>query len=102
MFSIKVEPEAQAIIDKYRGKNYLLDVLDTYGNYKDFTHRMNENLRKIGTVERKGRGGKNTGIRYFPNSPPTGHGTRGQRWPQNSTYQMKQFPLAWDIQPGTR
>lgn len=58
LFSIKVEPEAQAIIDKYRGKNHLLDVLDTYGNYKDFTHRMNENLRKIGTVERKGRGGK--------------------------------------------
>ncbi|MEQ3089617.1 tyrosine-type recombinase/integrase, partial [Alistipes onderdonkii] len=66
MFSIKVEPEAQAIIDKYRGKNYLLDVLDTYGNYKDFTHRMNENLRKIGTVERKGRGGKKHRNPLFP------------------------------------
>ena len=66
IFSIKVEPEAQAIIDKYRGKNYLLDVLDTYGNYKDFTHRMNENLRKIGTVERKGRGGKKHRNPLFP------------------------------------
>ena len=66
LFSIKVEPEAQAIIDKYRGKKYLLDVLDTYGNYKDFTHRMNENLRNIGTVERKGRGGKKHRTPLFP------------------------------------
>lgn len=66
LFSIKVEPEAQAIIEKYRGKNFLLDVLDTYGNYKDFTHRMNDNLRKIGTVERKGRGGKKIRQPLFP------------------------------------
>lgn len=66
LFSIKVEPEAQAIIDKYRGRKYLLDVLDTYGNYKDFAHRMNDNLRKIGTVERKGRGGKKLREPLFP------------------------------------
>lgn len=66
LFSVKVEPEAQAIINKYRGKNFLLDVLDTYRNYKDFTHRMNDNLRKIGTVERKGRGGKKIREPLFP------------------------------------
>lgn len=66
LFSIKVEPETQTIIEKYHGKNFLLDVLDTYGNYKDFTHRMNDNLRKIGTVERKGRGGKKIREPLFP------------------------------------
>lgn len=52
LFSIKVEPEAQAIIDKYRGEGQLLDVLDTYANYKDFAHRMNHNLQQIGPVEK--------------------------------------------------
>lgn len=66
LFSIKVEPEAQAIIDKYRGKGQLLDVLDTYINYKDFAHRMNQALHQIGTVERKGRGGKKIREPLFP------------------------------------
>lgn len=50
-YSIKVPPEAMTIIEKYRGKNYLLDVKDRYINYKDFVHRMNENLQKIGFLE---------------------------------------------------
>lgn len=66
LFSIKVEPEAQEIIDRYRGKKYLLDVLDTYSNYKDFAHRMNNNLKSIGTVERKGLGGKKHREPLFP------------------------------------
>ncbi|MDR2887546.1 MAG: site-specific integrase, partial [Bacteroidales bacterium] len=51
LYSIKVEPEAQAIIDKYRGVNQLLFTMDRYVNYKDFLHRMNSNLRNIGTYE---------------------------------------------------
>ena len=39
LYSIKVEPEAQAIIEKYKGKDYLLNIMDEYGNYKDFLHR---------------------------------------------------------------
>lgn len=66
LFSIKVEPEAQAIIDKYRGEGYLLDVLDAYHNYKDFAHRMNYNLQQIGAMERKGRGGKKHREVLFP------------------------------------
>ena len=66
LFSIKVEPEAQAIIDKYRGEKYMINVLDTYGNYRDFVHRMNENLQKIGKMERKGRGGKKHRESLFP------------------------------------
>lgn len=51
LYSIKVEPEAMEIIERYRGKDYLLDVLDNYGNHKDFLHRMNKNLQQIGPFE---------------------------------------------------
>ncbi|MFR9166829.1 MAG: hypothetical protein ACLVKO_11645 [Dysgonomonas sp.] len=51
LYTIKVLPEAQVIFDKYKGKDYLLDVLDVYSNYKDFTHRLNRNLKRIGRVE---------------------------------------------------
>lgn len=66
LYSIKVEPEAMAIIRKYRGKGHLLCVLDDYSNYKDFLHRMNENLRNIGHCKRSGRGGKLTRYPLFP------------------------------------
>lgn len=58
LYSIKVEPEAQAIIEKYKGKDYLLNIMDEYGNYKDFLHRMGIGLKQIGETERKGLGGK--------------------------------------------
>ncbi len=51
LYSIKVEPEAQAIIDKYRGQKQLLFPLDRYADYKDFLRRMNRALRAIGTWE---------------------------------------------------
>lgn len=66
LYSIKVEPEAQAIIDKYRGKDWLLDPLDRYNNYKDFAHRLNDNLQTIGKVKRIGRGGKKIYEPLFP------------------------------------
>lgn len=58
LYSVLIQPEAQAIIDRYRGKNYLLNVLDDYKNYKDFLHRMGDALKDIGPMERKGLGGK--------------------------------------------
>lgn len=48
---LPVCPEAMAIINKYRGKNYLLNVLDTYSNYRDFIGHINRALKKIGTSE---------------------------------------------------
>jgi len=51
LYSIFVLPEAQQIIDKYRGSKYLINVLDSYSNYKDFAARMNENLKTIGKLE---------------------------------------------------
>jgi len=46
-YSIKIEPEAQFIIDKYKGENYLLNILDRYKNYVNFSARMNKHLKEI-------------------------------------------------------
>ena len=67
LYSIKIEPEAMEIIDKYKGENYLLDILDRYGNYKNYAKRINENLQRIGEVKRVGKGGKKIITPIFPN-----------------------------------
>lgn len=66
LYSIKVEPEAMAVIEKYRGQDWLLNILDDYGNYKDFLHRMGIGLKQIGPVTRSGLGGKKDRKPLFP------------------------------------
>lgn len=66
LYSIKVEPEAMEIIERYRGRNWLLNILDDYGNYQDFLHRMGIGLKQIGPMERKGLGGKKHIKPLFP------------------------------------
>ena len=51
LYSIKVEPEAMAIIERDRGEKQLLNILDRYANYKDYAHRLNENLQEIGETK---------------------------------------------------
>ena len=51
IYSIKVQPEAMRIINKYPGEKYLLNFLDTYTDYKDFRKRFNKNLQEIGPSE---------------------------------------------------
>ena len=58
LYSIKVEPEAMDIINKYRGEKYLLNIMDNRSDYKSFVSRMNKEMKRIGKVERVGRGGK--------------------------------------------
>lgn len=60
LYSIKVEPEAMEIINRYRGKNGLLCIADRWSDSRNFRHQCNKALQKIGLVERKGRGGKKT------------------------------------------
>ena len=71
--SIGVQPEAAAIIDKHRGDGYLVSISNRVRNYKDFLHRMNDALQKIGTtynVHTK----KREGEAEFPNL--TSYGAR--------------------------
>lgn len=53
-YSIKIEPETQAILDRYRGKRHLLSPFDKYDNYKDYVAHFNAALRKIGPVKTTG------------------------------------------------
>ena len=66
LYSVKVEPEAMEIIDRYRGKTHLLDIMDRYGDYKDYMKRMNRELQRIGHVERVGLGGEKVITPLFP------------------------------------
>lgn len=50
VFSVKVEPEALAIINRYRGKGHLLDIFDRRKEkaaHKSFTGRMNRYLTRL-------------------------------------------------------
>lgn len=47
-YSIKVEPEAQEIIDRYKGEKHLLCWFDNVSDYRHFSSRLNLNLSEIG------------------------------------------------------
>lgn len=66
LYSIKVEPEAMEMIEKYRGTNYLLFPLDHYTDHLGFLSKINKALRKLGPVERHGLGGKKYYEPLFP------------------------------------
>lgn len=51
LYSIKVEPEALEIIERYKGKDWLLNPLDRYENYKQYARHLNDALQAIGEVE---------------------------------------------------
>lgn len=47
LYNIKVEPEALAIIERYRGKTHLLKWFDNRKDYRTFGMRLDENLQRI-------------------------------------------------------
>ena len=51
LYSVKVEPEAMEIIERLKGKNWLIDPLDTCAKYKDYAKRLNLALQSIGEVQ---------------------------------------------------
>lgn len=65
-YSIRIEPEAQRLIDKYKGKDYLLRFCDEHSDYKYILQRMSRVLKTIGPYEVKGRGGKHHHNPIFP------------------------------------
>ncbi len=66
LYSIRVEPEAMEIIEKYQGEKGLLCIADRWSDHRNFRHQLNMALQKIGEVERKGRGGKKIITSAFP------------------------------------
>ena len=64
-YSIKIEPEAQMIINKYKGSNgYLLNILERVPNYKTYFNRLAKTLRKVGLQRVPGK--KNIGEALLP------------------------------------
>ena len=49
-YSVKVQPEAMAIIEKYKGQDYLLSPMDRYKDHKDYLRHMNRALSTLGQV----------------------------------------------------
>lgn len=67
LYSVKVEPEAEEIIKRYAGVDYLLNIMEkTSGNYRKYMMAMNRGLGRIGPFERKGLGGKKIRETLFP------------------------------------
>lgn len=65
-YSIKVEPEAVVLLERYKGTEHLVWVSDVYANHKDYLHRMGVALKQLGPTERHGLGGKKTRHPLFP------------------------------------
>lgn len=72
LYSVKVEPEAMEIINKYKGDKNLLCIADRWKDDREFNRNLNKALKKIGKMTRMpGRGGKK---KITP------------EWPEISTY----------------
>lgn len=65
-YSVKVESEAMEIIERYKGENTLLCIADRWTDHRNFLHQLNKALKKMGHVERVGRGGKKIITPAFP------------------------------------
>ena len=68
--SLPVCKEAMDIINRYKGKDYLLDVMDNMADYKTFVQHWNKALKKIGPYEIvTDKVGKKRKIEYKPLFP---------------------------------
>lgn len=79
LYSIKVEPEAMEIIERYRGENGLLCIADRWADSRNFRHQCNKALQCIGSMKNKG-GRMAGGAPKKTTSKPQG------RWPGLTTY----------------
>lgn len=64
LYNLKIQPEAQEIINRYKGKDFLLNILERCPNYKTYFHRIGKNLKKLGKVYIPGKGSIGTAL--FP------------------------------------
>jgi integrase len=47
LYSIRIEPEAQEILDRWRGEEHLLSVFDRYRNPTDYNRRLSDAMKRI-------------------------------------------------------
>ena len=64
-YSIKIEPEIRKLLDELRGDKYLIDILDRYSDHRVYTHKINNELKRIG-ITTIGKKGKKTIKPLFP------------------------------------
>ena len=64
LLSVKLEPEALELIERYKGAEHLVRPLDRYANYKDYLRRMDYGLKSLGRP--LGKRGKVLGGGAFP------------------------------------
>lgn len=70
LYDICVIPEAMEIIERYRGKDWLLSPLDRFKNATEYNRYMNKALKKIGSFEIvKDKVGKRRKKKYNPLFP---------------------------------
>lgn len=56
LYSIRIEPEAADILERYRGRRLLLAPFERYANYQDYARRMNDALQRIGELKTRSDG----------------------------------------------
>lgn len=66
LYSIKIEPEALEIINKYKGKKSLINISEIYADHRDYLKRINRALQKIGPTQ-IGKRGKKEFAPLYPN-----------------------------------
>lgn len=64
LLSVKLEPEALELIERYKGTEHLVRPLDRYTNHKDYLRRMDYGLKSLGRP--LGKRGKVLGAGAFP------------------------------------
>ena len=55
LFSIRLEPEAMEIIEKYQGDKALLNIADRWHDHRNFRHQLNAAIKRIGKAQGKGK-----------------------------------------------
>ena len=68
LYSLKVEPEAAQLLEKYRGEKHLVSFMDSRSDYLQFVRQCNHALKCIGTHSRQGLAP--TGSALFPALTP--------------------------------
>lgn len=63
-YSLKIEPEATLILEKYQGERFLLSFMDSRSDYLQFVRQCNHALKTIGTHSRQGLAA--SGVPLFP------------------------------------